>query len=150
MFILTFITINTMETKRYVGVLIKCGKQILLVKRSADDPRKSIWTIPGGKMVEGQKIRTVAAQMLLDTTSIDINEEELQMVGLIPRESKDGKKDKGLMYVYMYESNPALLPVFETSNKPKKHIDHGYFTVEHIQLMNCGKHLPKFVEIIFG
>ena len=79
-----------METKRYVGVLIKCGKQILLVKRSADDPRKSIWTIPGGKMIEGQKIRTVAAQMLLDSTSISINEEELEMVGLIPRESKDG------------------------------------------------------------
>jgi ADP-ribose pyrophosphatase YjhB (NUDIX family) len=139
-----------MENKRYVGVLIKCNKEILLVKRSTDDPRKSIWTIPGGKMIEGLKIRTAATQMLFDTTSIEINEEELQMVGLIPRESKDGKKDKGLMYVYMYEAKPALLPLFETSNKPKKHIDHGYFTVEHIQLMNCGKHLPKFVETIFS
>ena len=150
MFILTFITINTMETKRYVGVLIKCGKQILLVKRRADDLRKSIWTIPGGKMIEGLKIRAAATQMLFDTTSIEVNEEELQMVGLIPRESKDGKKDKGLMYVYMYEAKPELLPLFETSNKPKKHIDHGYFTIEHIQLMNCGKYLPKFVETIFS
>jgi ADP-ribose pyrophosphatase YjhB (NUDIX family) len=142
--------INTMETKRYVGVLIKYGKQILLVKRNADEPKKSIWTIPGGKMIEGLKIRTAAAQVLLDTTSISINEEELHLVGLIPRETKDGKEEKGLMYVYLYEVNSALLPIFESSKKPNKHIEHGYFTVEHIQLMNCGKYLPNFVETIFS
>lgn len=139
-----------METKRYVGVLIKCGKQILLVRRNADKLKKSIWTIPGGKMIEGLKIRTAATQMLFDTTSIKVNEEELQMVGLIPRESKDGKKDKGLMYVYMYDTKSELLPVFDTSKKRKKHIGGGYFTVEHIQVMNCGKYLPKFVETIFS
>jgi ADP-ribose pyrophosphatase YjhB (NUDIX family) len=142
--------INTMETKRYVGVLIKYGKQILLVKRNADEPKKSIWTIPGGKMIEGLKIRTAATQMLLENTSIVVDEEKLQMVGLIPRETKDGKEEKGLMYVYLYEVNSALLPIFESSKKPKKHIEHGYFTVEHIQLMNCGKHLPNFVETIFS
>ena len=139
-----------METKRYVGVLIKYGKQILLVKRNADEPKKSIWTIPGGKMIEGLKIRTAATQMLLENTSIVVDEEKLQMVGLIPRETKDGKEEKGLMYVYLYEVNSALLPIFESSKKPKKHIEHGYFTVEHIQLMNCGKHLPNFVETIFS
>ena len=142
--------INTMENKRYVGVLIKYGKQILLVKRNADNVEESIWTIPGGKMIEGLKIREAAQQMLLDATSIDVEVDKLHLVGLIPRESKDGKKDKGLMYVYMYEAKPTLLPLFETSNKPKKHIEYGYFTVEHIQLMNCGNHLPKFVETIFS
>jgi ADP-ribose pyrophosphatase YjhB (NUDIX family) len=139
-----------MENKRYVGVLIKYGKKILLVKRKGDNVEESIWTIPGGKMIEGLKIREAAQQMLLENTSIVVDEEKLQMVGLIPRETKDGKEEKGLMYVYLYEVNTALLPIFESSKKPKKHIEHGYFTVEHIQLMNCGKHLPNFVETIFS
>ena len=142
--------INTMETKRYVGVLIKYGKQILLVKRNADNLKESIWTIPGGKMIEGLKIREAARQMLLDTTTIEIDAEKLHLVGLIPRESKDGKKDKGLMYVYLYEPLIGVLPIFESCKTPQKHIQHGYFTVEHIQYLNCGKYLPKFVKTIFS
>jgi NUDIX domain len=142
--------INTMETKRYVGVLIKYGKQILLVKRNADNVKESIWTIPGGKMIEGLKIREAAQRMLLDTTAIEVDTNELHLVGLIPRESKDGKKDKGLMYVYLYEPLIGVLPIFESCKKPKKHVQHGYFTSEHIQYLNCGKHLPNFVKKIFS
>lgn len=142
--------INTMENKRYVGVLIKYGKQILLVKRNADNVEESIWTIPGGKMIEGLKIREAAQQMLLDTTSIDVEVDKLHLVGLIPRESKDGKKDKGLMYVFLYEALLGELPIFKSCKTPHKHSKHGYFTVEYIQYLNCGKHLPKFVKTIFS
>ena len=54
------------------------------------------------------------------------------------------------MYVYLYEAVLGVLPIFKSSKTPQKHIQHSYFTLEYIQYLNCGKHLPKFVKTIFS
>ena len=43
-----------MENKRYAGVLVKCDNKILLCKRNNLGSYPGMWSIPGGKMEEGE------------------------------------------------------------------------------------------------
>ena len=38
------------EVKRYSGVIVKCGDEVLLCKRNAKDSLPGQWSIPGGNL----------------------------------------------------------------------------------------------------
>jgi len=54
-----------------VGVLIKLGEEYLLIKR-ASDPDKGLWTIPGGTVKVGEKIREAALREVQEETGLEV------------------------------------------------------------------------------
>ncbi len=139
-----------MEKKRYVGVMVKCKDKILLCKRNNQGSFPGMWSIPGGKLEENETTQEGAKREFLEETDVDINNLELKFVGLIPRHTRDGKKVKGLMYVYLLEVEEPIIPDLENAIDGEEHTECGYFSIDEIKPETSGEYLHKLSEIVLS
>ena len=137
-----------MEKKRYVGVMVKHKDKILLCKRNNLGSFPGMWSIPGGKLEENETTQEGAKREFLEETAVDINDKELTFIGLVPRHTRDGKKVKGLMYVYLLNVEEPIIPDLENAIDGEEHTDCGYFTIDEINPETSGEYLHRLAEII--
>jgi len=137
-----------MKQQRYVGVMVRCLDKILLCKRNNLGSFPGMWSIPGGKLEEGETTQEGARREFVEETAVDIQDVELKFIGLIPRHTRDGKKVKGLMYVYQLNVDKCIEPDFEKAIDGEEHIDWGYFTIDEIKPETSGEYMHKLAEII--
>lgn len=137
-----------MDKKRYVGVAVKCNNKLLLCKRNNMGSFPGMWSIPGGKLEENETTQEGARREFFEETNIKIDDLELTFVGLIPRHTRDGKKVKGLMYVYVLNVEEPLYPDLENAIDGEEHTECGYFEIENIKPETSGEYLHKLAEII--
>jgi ADP-ribose pyrophosphatase YjhB (NUDIX family) len=137
-----------MDKKRYVGVAVKYKNKILLCKRNNQGSYPGMWSIPAGKLEENETTQEGAKREFFEETNINIDDYELNFVGLIPRHSRDGKKVKGLMYAYLINVQTPLYPDLINAIDGKEHTDCGYFTLEEIEPETSGEYFHKLAEII--
>jgi 8-oxo-dGTP diphosphatase len=137
-----------MEKKRYVGVMVKCKDKVLLCKRNNMGSFPGMWSIPGGKMEENETPIEGAKREFLEETDVNINDKEIKLIGLIPRHTRDGKKVKGLMYVYLLEVEEPIIPDLVNAIDGEEHTDSGYFTLDEINPETSGDYFHRLAEII--
>jgi len=137
-----------MDTKTYVGVVVKCKDKVLLCKRNAQGSFPGMWSIPAGKVEEGEETMEAGKREFFEETAIDIDNKELTFVGLIPRHTRDGKKIKGMMYVYQYDVDDEVYPDLENAIDGSEHSECGYFTKNQVLQENLGEYLHKLIQII--
>jgi ADP-ribose pyrophosphatase YjhB (NUDIX family) len=137
-----------MDKKRYTGVIVKCKDKVLLCKRNNLGSFPGMWSIPGGKLEEGETTQEGAKREFFEETAVDIDDKEITFVGVIPRHTRDGKKIKGLMYVYLLEVESPIYPDLETAIDGEEHTECGYFSLDEISEEKSGEYLPKLIEII--
>ena len=137
-----------MEKKRYVGVMVKCKDKILLCKRNNQGSFPGMWSIPGGKLEDNETTQEGAKREFFEETAVDINDREITFIGLIPRHTRDGKKVKGLMYVYLLEVEQPIIPDLENAIDGEEHTDSGYFTLDEIKPETSGDYFHRLAEII--
>lgn len=137
-----------MEKKRYVGVMVKCKDKVLLCKRNNLGSFPGMWSIPGGKLEENETPMDGAKREFLEETDVNINDKEITFIGLIPRHTRDGKKVKGLMYVYLLEVEEPIIPDLVNAIDGEEHTDFGYFTLDEIKPETSGDYFHRLAEII--
>jgi len=138
-----------MENKRHVGVMVKCGDKILLCKRNSQGSSPGMWSIPGGKMEDnGETPQEGAKREFFEETNVNIDDRELKFIGLIPRHTRDGKKVKGLMYVYLIDTETPIEPDLINAIDGDEHTDWGYFTLNEIKPETSGDYFHRLAEII--
>lgn len=137
-----------MDTKRYVGVVVKCNNKVLLCKRNNQGSFPGMWSIPAGKLESDESTQQGAKREFFEETAINIEDTPLKFVGLVPRHTRDGKKIKGLMYVYLLESEEELNPNFQEAIDGEEHTDFGYFSKEMLEENKIGTYLYRLLEII--
>jgi 8-oxo-dGTP pyrophosphatase MutT (NUDIX family) len=137
-----------MNYKRYVGVVIKHDGRFLICKRNPEGMIPGMWSIPAGKIEDGEDVKTAAQREFFEETAININDQELKFLGMIPRYSRDGKRMKGLMYVYMVEAERAMNPDLDEAIDGQEHTECGYFTVEDMKPLAIDAFLYKLFEFI--
>lgn len=137
-----------MEKKRYVGVAVKCNGKLLLCKRNNQGSFPGMWSIPGGQLEKDETTQEGAKREFFEETAIDIDNREISFIGLIPRHTRDGKKIKGLMYVYLLNVGECLEPNFELAVDGEEHTDWKYFDLKEIQPEHTGEYLHKLAEVI--
>lgn len=137
-----------MEKKRYVGVMVKCKDKILLCKRNNQGSFPGMWSIPGGKLEDNETTQEGAKREFFEETAVDINDREITFIGLIPRHTRDGKKVKGLMYVYLLEVEEQIIPDLENAIDGEEHTECGYFTIDEIKPETSGDYFHRLAEII--
>ena len=137
-----------MKQQRYCGVIVKCGNKVLLCKRSTEGSYPGMWSIPCGKLEKGETTKDGAKREFFEETSVDIDDMNITFVGLIPRHSKDGKKIKGIMYVYLLEVKDIIEPDFDLAIDGHEHSDWKYFGLEQIDENTTGKKLCKMLKIL--
>jgi ADP-ribose pyrophosphatase YjhB (NUDIX family) len=137
-----------MKNQRYVGVMVKCGDKILLCKRNNLGSYPGMWSIPGGKLEDNETTQEGAIREFFEETNVDIKDKELEFIGLIPRHTRDGKKVKGLMYVYLLKVDECIEPDLENAIDGEEHTDWDYFPLGGIKPETSGEYMHKLAEII--
>jgi 8-oxo-dGTP diphosphatase len=137
-----------MEKKRYVGVMVKCKDKVLLCKRNNLGSFPGMWSIPGGKLEENETPMEGAKREFFEETDTNINDKEITFIGLIPRHTRDGKKVKGLMYVYLLEVEEPIIPDLINAIDGEEHTESGYFTIDEIKPETSGDYFHRLAEII--
>ena len=136
------------ETKTYVGVLVKCKDKFLLCKRNAIGSFPGMWSIPAGKVEGDEETIDASKREFFEETAINIDDKELKFVGLIPRHTRDGKKIKGMMYVYQLDTDEEIYPDLANAIDGEEHSECGFFTISEIKSEMIGTYLQKLIEII--
>jgi 8-oxo-dGTP pyrophosphatase MutT (NUDIX family) len=139
-----------MEVTRYAGVLVKCGDKVLLCKRNAKGLYPGMWSLPGGHLEKGESTMDCAKREFFEETDIDIDDMDLTFVGMIPRTSRDGQKLRGLMYVYLLDTDRELEPDFENAMDGDEHTDWNYFTLNQIKSERTGTQLHKLITHVMS
>jgi len=137
-----------MESKRYAGVLVKCGDKVLLCKRNNLGSFPGMWSIPGGKMEEGESSQESAKREFVEETAVDISNRNIKFIGLLPRHTRDGKKVKGMMYVYQLDTENPIEPDFAAAKDGEEHTEWKYFTLDEINFRSCGEFMYKLIEVV--
>ncbi len=137
-----------MDKKTYTGVVVKCDNKVLLAKRNNQGAFPGMWSIFGGKLEEGESTMEGAKREFFEETSVDIKGKDLKFVGLIPRHTRDGKKIKGLMYVYLLEVETCVEPDLGSAIDGEEHTEWKYFDLNEIESEKTGQYMYKLLEII--
>lgn len=137
-----------MDNKRYVGVLVKCKDKVLLCKRNSQGILPGMWSIPAGKLEDAESTMDAAKREFFEETAIDIDDKTLTFIGLIPRHTRDGKKVKGLMYVYLLNTDEEIMPDLINAIDGTEHTECGYFPIGEITAETSGTYLHRLIEII--
>lgn len=139
-----------MEVTRYVGVLVKCGDKVLLCKRNAKGLYPGMWSLPGGHLEEGESTKDCGRREFFEETDIDIDGEDLTFVGMVPRTSRNGQEIRGIMYVYLLETDTELEPDFENAMDGDEHSEWDYFTLNEVEPDKTGIQLHKLITHVMG
>ncbi len=137
-----------MDKKTYTGVVVKCDNKVLLAKRNNQGAFPGMWSIFGGKLEEGESTMEGAKREFFEETAVDIKGKDLKFVGLIPRHTRDGKKIKGLMYVYLLEVDNCVEPDLGSAIDGEEHTEWKYFDLSEIESEKTGQYMYKLLEII--
>lgn len=139
-----------METKKYVGVVVKCNNKVLLCKRNRDGSYPGMWSIPAGKLEKNETTKECAIREFKEETDKDISNMDLKFVGTIPRYTRDGKKIKGVMYVYLIDVETEIEPDFESAKDGDEHTEWRYYKKNEIRSEYTGEKLHRLLEIILS
>lgn len=137
-----------MDKKRYVGVAVIWNNKLLLCKRNNMGSFPGMWSIPAGKLEDDESTQEGAKREFFEETNININDNEITFCGLVPRTTRDGKKVKGLMYVYRLDSEKILEPDLENAKDGEEHTEWNYFSMDEIKPEYSGTYLHKMAEIL--
>jgi len=131
------------KNKRYAGILVKCDDKVLLCKRSLKKIRGGEWSIPSGGIEEDEAPIDAAYREFFEETDIEINE-DIELISLIAKMTRDGEKMKGLLYVYFCEVDNEFDVNLETAQDGHEHSQCGWFGIDNLP-EPIGEQLRKIV-----
>lgn len=137
-----------MDKRSYTGVIVKCDDKILLCKRNNLGSFPGMWSIPGGKLEEGENSLEGAKREFFEETAVSIDDKKLKFVGVIPRHTRDGKRIKGFMYVYLLEVETPIIPDLANAIDGEEHTETGYFSENQLDESTMGHYLFMLAKSI--
>jgi|694.fasta_scaffold00102_190 ADP-ribose pyrophosphatase YjhB (NUDIX family) len=132
------------EVKRYSGVIVKCGDEVLLCKRNATGELPGQWSIPCGHLEKGEHPMDGVKREFKEETNYTLDN-DLKLVGFVKRYNRDGTEIKGLMYVFMMETDEPINPDLESAKDGEEHTECGYFNLENLPFDNKSDQLCKLI-----
>jgi ADP-ribose pyrophosphatase YjhB (NUDIX family) len=137
-----------MKQKRYAGVLVRVGNKVLLCKRNNKGTLPGEWSVPGGSAEEGENPVDGAMREFHEETNNHI-EFPLNLCGMIERYTRDGKRIKGLMYVFCMDSPEEIHPDLENAMDGDEHVDYGYFGLDNLPTP-LGEKLKEIIKVVLS
>lgn len=135
------------EVKRYSGVIVKCGDEVLLCKRNATGDLPGQWSIPCGHLEKGEHPMDGIKREFKEETNYTLDN-KLKLVGFVKRHNRDGSEVRGLMYVFMMETDEKINPDLENAIDGDEHTHCGYFDLENLPFDKKDDQLCKLITRI--
>jgi mutator protein MutT len=99
--------------KRYVGVLVKVGEEVLLCKRNSKGSLPGEWSIPAGSIEEGESPEQAALREVQEETGIEsVIEKSLGVIDFWFMAG--GKRIHKTVHHYLFRESGGLLAPQET------------------------------------
>ena len=135
------------EVKRYSGVIVKCGDEVLLCKRNATGSLPGQWSIPGGSLEKDEHPMDGIQREFEEETSYTLDN-KLKLVGFVKRHNRDGSEVKGLMYVFMMETDEKINPDLENAIDGDEHSACSYFNINNLPFEDENDQLCRLITRI--
>ena len=137
------------KVKRYSGVIVKCGDEVLLCKRNATGTLPGQWSIPGGNLEKDEHPMDGIQREFEEETNYTLDN-DLKLVGFIKRYNRDGSEIKGLMYVFLMETDKKINPDLENAFDGDEHTECGYFTKDEVPETRDNEQLGKIIQKVLN
>jgi ADP-ribose pyrophosphatase YjhB (NUDIX family) len=137
-----------MKDKKYAGVLVKTNNKVLLCKRNNIGERPGEWSIPCGKVNEGETPIDGVYREFHEETNLKLKS-PLNLSGILKRYSRDGQNLKGNMYVFTTETNKEMIPDLKNASDGEEHTECGYFGTQNLP-KPIGNELAELIKKILS
>jgi len=135
-----------LKKKRYSGILVKANDKVLLCKRNNEGSLPGEWSIPGGKVNEGETPIDGAVREFYEETHLEVTK-PINLCGMLKRYTRDGLTVKGLMYTFILETDEEIFPNLEEATDGLEHTECDYFTKDNLP-KPLGEQLEKLIKIV--
>lgn len=136
------------KSKRYAGVIVKVGREVLLCKRNNDGELPGEWSIPAGKLNNSETPKVAAKREFFEETNINIDG-SISLCGFVPRKNRSGNKIRGLMYVFLWENDKKIYPDLFNAKDGEEHTECGFFGLNDLPL-DKDDYLYKLINLILS
>lgn len=134
------------DFKRYSSIILRYNKEILLCKRSPDKSLPNEWSIPGGHIEKNESPLNAATREFEEETDISLSKKDLDLVGFINKYKSDGTIKKGLMYIFLYDSEKKHTPDLNLAKDGHEHTKCQYFSKKDLPITKKNGQLLKIVN----
>lgn len=133
--------------QRYSGVILKKGNKVLLCKRSPEKSLPNIWSIPSGHLEDGETPGQGAIREFYEETNIKLDN-DISLVGFLNKMRKDGITKKGMVYVFIKETEEDLNPDLDKASDGFEHTECGFFSEDNLPEQEGNEDLMKIIKKI--
>lgn len=130
--------------KKWAGIILKHNDEVLLCKRAPDKSMPNVWSIPSGKIEDGESPGQAAIREFYEETNIELDP-KIEFVGFIDKFKKDGTK-KGHMFVFFKETEDKLNPDLEMAQDGFEHTACKYYKKDDIPQQDENKELLDLLK----
>jgi mutator protein MutT len=130
--------------KKWAGIILKHNDEVLLCKRAPDKSMPNVWSIPSGKIEDGESPGQAAIREFYEETNIELDP-KIEFVGFIDKFKKDGTK-KGHMFVFFKETEDRLKPDLEMAQDGFEHTACKYYKQSDIPQQDENKELLDLLK----
>jgi ADP-ribose pyrophosphatase YjhB (NUDIX family) len=121
------------EINRYGGILVKSGNECLLCKRNAKGSLPGQWSIPAGHLNKTEPPLIGSKREFFEETNIKVTD-DIKLIGFLNRTDREGRKNKGLLYLFLLESDEKLIPDLDNAIDGDEHSECDYFTKNNLPI----------------
>ena len=133
--------------KRWSGVILKKKGKVLMCKRAPNKSLPNTWSIPSGKIENGETPGSAAIREFYEETNIELPK-EIQLVGFVNKYNNDETTKKGMMYVFFHETNEDLNPDLDEASDGFEHTECDFFDLENLPNEEKNEDLIKIIKKI--
>lgn len=135
------------KIKRYTGVLVKVGNECLLCKRNSKGDLPGEWSVPAGSVEEKEHPIDGAHREFYEETDKKING-NLKLIGFLTRKDREGIKNRGLLYLFLYEPDEKVIPDLKNAKDGNEHTECDYFTKDNLPIKDKSSDLFRIIQKI--
>ena len=135
------------QFKRYGGIIVKHKDKVLLCKRGPKESLPNQWSVPSGHLEKGEDPKEGALREFREETNLKLSG-NLNLVGLLHIYQNDMKLKKGVMFVFLHNSNKELEPDLDKAKDGHEHTKCEYFTKKDLPITKKNDQLRKIIEKI--
>ena len=132
--------------KKWAGVILRNKDEVLLCKRSPKKSLPNTWSIPSGKIEDGESPGQAAIREFYEETNIELST-KIDFVGFVDKLKEDGTK-KGHMFVFYKKTENRHNPDLSRAQDGFEHTECQYFKQDDLPKEEENEELMTLIKKI--
>lgn len=132
------------KIKKWAGIVLKHGDEVLMCKRSPKKSMPNTWSIPSGHIEDGESPGAAALREFFEETNLEIDT-NIEFIGFVDKFKSDGTK-KGHMFIFLKNSDTKLIPDLKRAKDGFEHSECKYFDDKNLPNQKGNEELIEIIK----